>query len=56
MTRKHFIILALSIRDDIVSPEESRAVADAVIRVGRELNPRFSKARFLEACELKETP
>lgn len=56
MTKKHFIILAESISNDIASPEERRAIAAAVIRVARELNPRFDKARFLAACDLQEEP
>ena len=55
MTKKHFKILAAAIYE-ITSPLEGWAMAEAVIQVGRELNPRFDKTRFLEACDLKEEP
>jgi len=54
MTKKHFIALAREIAFSNNSPEAKTFAAMVIIRVAQGDNPRFDRARFLEACGLSD--
>lgn len=50
MTRKHFKAVADAIRGTKLDAESRSALARQLAHVFATLNPRFDRARFLEAC------
>jgi hypothetical protein len=49
MTKKHFIAMAKEI-SQMSDRKSARITAEAFCKVAQTTNPRFSPARFLEAC------
>jgi hypothetical protein len=60
MTKKHFQLLAKAMRfskqscDSLESDAMWRLIADNIATVCKQVNPRFDKSKFLEACGLDE--
>lgn len=55
MTRKHFEVIAESIKKDYIASNYSVTVASVAIglaNVFRDQNPRFDRTKFLRACGL----
>ncbi len=50
MTKKHFVLLADAIRENIVDRNQRESVAAALIPALRAANPNFNATKFLEAC------
>jgi hypothetical protein len=52
MTRKDFDLLAKEINKVLLSNREETAkdIAEAIMNVAEETNPRFDSVRFLKAC------
>jgi hypothetical protein len=53
MTKKHFISMARDIAASDNSPETKMFAALVIIRTAEHDNPRFDRARFLQACGFK---
>lgn len=49
MTKKHFEAFARAIRQMSIFADKT-AIADIVVQIAQESNPRFDKNRFLRAC------
>ncbi len=50
MTRKHFVLLAEAIRQNITNRQEREAVAKALMPALRASNPNFNATKFLDAA------
>ena len=50
MSKKHFILVAAAIRENIADANLRCAVAQALIPALRQSNPNFNAQRFLDAC------
>ena len=50
MTKKHLILLADAIRENITDRKQREAIARALIPALHAANPNFKTEKFLEAC------
>jgi hypothetical protein len=51
LTRKHFVAMAEQVKA-ITNKKQAKALADSMVKLCQESNPRFDVARFLVACGL----
>ena len=50
MTRKHFVLIAEAIRQNIADAAQRKALAEALLPALSESNERFSAQKFLDAA------
>jgi hypothetical protein len=50
MSRKHFVLIAATIKALAISPEYRKLVAEEFAYILRTTNPNFNRERFLAAC------
>lgn len=50
MSRKHFILIAAAIRENLPTKEQREQIAKALIPALRASNPNFNAARFIDTA------